>query len=155
MNQHPPEENDWQSVRRTLLDAVGEPTDEDLRAVRESVKRQIAGQQKSERRWWIWNTAAAVACAAAVLAVVDLHVGVRESKPQLAVSSLSAPVIAPREFVQVALVKSPAHLRRVRLSTGIRSVAWDTQRDELKLTTADPNVVILLPMNKESDENEN
>ncbi|HEX4167065.1 MAG TPA: hypothetical protein VHZ55_16495 [Bryobacteraceae bacterium] len=153
--EEPREENDWQSIRQILVDAVGEPCDEDVQAVRESVKRQIGAQRNGGQRWWIWNAAAAVACAAATLAVVDLRVGTRESTRPAAPPVLRSPVIASRELSQVALPPRPTHLRKTRLSAGIRSVAWDTQRHELKMTTADRDVVIVLPMNKESEEHEN
>ncbi len=158
MSQYLRDDNDWQRVRQRLLEAMGEPSDEDLRAVREAVKSRIAGERIRGRRWWIWNAVAAAACAVAVLSVVDLRVSHRESKP-VAVRQLelNAPVVASRELADLA-VPHRAPVRRERLSAGIRSVVWTTADDgssELKLTTADPNVVILLPMGKASEEHEN
>ncbi len=158
MSQYLRDDKDWQSVRQRLLEAIGEPSDEDLRAVREAVKSRIAGERTRGRRWWIWNVVAATACVIAVLSAVDLRVSHRESTP-VAVRplELNAPVVAPRVLAALA-VPHRARVRRERLSAGIRSVAWTTEGDgtsQLKLTTADPNVVILLPMGKASEEHEN
>jgi hypothetical protein len=102
---------------------------------------------------------AAVAGAVALFAVVE-HVGFRQSHPVSASLSISSPVLASRELSQIALRSRPvpAHLRRTRLSAGIRSVAWTTQGDgspQLKLTTADPDIVVLLPLDKASEKHEN
>lgn len=143
------------SVRELLQGAFAEPSEADLQQLRSGLERLLKKRQATR---WCWSLASAAA------GLVFVLVGV---------SHRSTPVpIVPERTVQLLTLTRPVHLalnipdtkpvvkRRVLPSraeqpAGLRAVNFVPGADgsiQLRLTTADPNVIILLPTTERTGE---
>ena len=149
------------TMRSMLIEAMPEPLEEDVQTVRQALLRTIAGQRIGSARRWLWNAAAAaVGCLAIALLLLKVYPDKRPKPNPAPPLALAVPVIAPREIAAVSL--PPKHhnrqARQEHVLAGIRSVSWNVEQDgtsQLRITTGDPNVVILLPMQNTGDKHEN
>lgn len=132
-----------------VVSALVDPAVEELVAVRERVSARL--QQTGGRHWrWAWPALGAAAAAALVTTFITV-----EQKP--AVMPKPAPPVAPLALPEVPHLKIPRlqtavlHVGHVRhREAGIRSVDLIARADQpalIKMTTADPNVVILWQSN--------
>jgi anti-sigma factor RsiW len=130
--------------------------DDDLNDVRQRVLNQV-NTARAWRRRFEWAAAAAALIALAVL----LH---REPSPRVEMRSATTATAAMPNAVtatatarpdqRVSVVPVVRHKRAGR-SAGLRSIALITRQgngDLIRITTADPNVVILLPSGSVSEE---
>ena len=135
----------FRDTLRLIASSFPEPSAEDLSTFRAGLLEQLH-RPKQRRASWTW----ALAAATAVLALV-LLLPRNERRPAAHVASESlalAPL--PQPVVQLATPGvQPAvsrHTRRPQPEAGIRSVALVTRPNQpalIRMTTADPNVVIL------------
>lgn len=129
-----------------------DPAAAELVEVRERVVAKLRQHQNMGWRW-AWGLAGAAAILA--LAVVPLRFEHRQP-----LMPTPAPTVArsvpPRETLPAAAETAVPHARPVRhREAGIRSVALITRANQpplIKMTTADPNVVILWQSNQTEDE---
>ena len=143
---------EFRQTRTFLSESLSDPDAADLFVVRESVLRGLAHQRNGGRRW-AWMLAGAAAILA--LAVVSLRF---EGQP--AIAPLKPPAVLPGKIlpletphVQTAILRN--RHTRARDAAGIRSVALITRANQpplIKMTTADPKVVILWQSNQTEDE---
>lgn len=147
-----------QSVRELLAAAFTEPGEEDLRAVRQGLAAGLRDKPKSNAGIWLWAGCAAAA-AASFLVVLNVKEGapspIRIDEPTVQIQSLP-PVerpMLPLPLPLRAAAERGRHVRKATRDEGIREVAWIARRDappQLRVRTADPNVVILLNLNGEA-----
>lgn len=134
----------FRDTLRLIASSFTEPSAEDLSTFRAGLLEQLH-RPKQRRASWIW----ALAAATAVLALVLLLPRSEKRAAHVASESLAlAPL--PQPVVQFATPGlQPAvsrHTRRPQPEAGIRSVALVTRPNQpalIRMTTADPNVVIL------------
>ena len=134
----------FRDTLRLIASSFTGPSAEDLSTFRAGVLEQLH-RPKQRRASWIW----ALAAATAVLALVLLLPRSEKRAAHVASESLAlAPL--PQPVVQFATPGlQPAvsrHTRRPQPEAGIRSVALVTHPNQpalIRMTTADPNVVIL------------
>lgn len=134
----------FRDTLRLIASSFTGPSAEDLSTFRAGLLEQLH-RPKQRRASWIW----ALAAATAVLALVLLLPRSEKRAAHVASESLAlAPL--PQPVVQFATPGlQPAvsrHTRRPQPEAGIRSVALVTRPNQpalIRMTTADPNVVIL------------
>lgn len=129
--------SEFRSISTTLSQWTVEPSTEDLQCVRETIARQIATRPTVAVHWFTWAIGAA---AIFLLLVVTLKQSVRPA-PQLNTGVIELPRLqlpeirfAPQRELKPGPAALQAGLRKVSLEAGM-----------LKITTADPNVIIYLP----------
>ena len=144
--------DDFENLARSLESAVSEPAPADLKSMRAAVMERIGRSRRTYQRLWM-GTAAGFAAAI----VIAILLFVPRSTPTVPVMEPPVPVpnvpLLSREIPNLVLQR--AH-RRERV--GLRAASWMTRSDgssQLKLTTDDPNVVILLPLSEVKDTHEN
>ena len=144
-----------QESRATLLGSFREPAGEELRDVRLRVVRRLEGR-KQAARIWVWGSV--MAAVAIVLAVLlfprqPRSVPVTQS-PRLATASLQVPY---RPVVWLSMPDIPKYEGRISAkhqhnpAPGLRSVTLLAEGDGrrvLRMTTTDPDVVILWQLNE-------
>jgi anti-sigma factor RsiW len=148
----------FRNDRAVLLDSLREPAADELLDVRRRVLQRLEGQ-RPPRRDWIWGTAAVAAIVVAMM-LFPSHSSRRKITADPATASyLRVPY---HQVVQPSLPNIPADVdsrraSRHRLEPGLRSVALLSQRDGppiLKMTTSDPEVVILWQLTERTRGNE-
>jgi predicted anti-sigma-YlaC factor YlaD len=130
----------FEQIEGLLARVTAEPPAKELQEVRQRV---MAALHKNRRRRLYFEWAAA----AAAIAVTALLLPHKHSVPVKPHTVAVANVPAPRA-VQAQEVPVVRHTPRRRRSAGLRSIALITRPGEapsIKITTADPSVVILLP----------
>ena len=140
-----------QSTRQLLARALPEPSDIDVRAVRDSLVRRLRLVPTTDHRMWRW----AGAFAAVAFTIVAFAVNRKELAPAMRMAEQTAQSQSLPLLVGPTLELPLQELHRVRVRRrrpggGIRDVALLARRDgpsQLKLSTADPNVVILIDLN--------
>jgi anti-sigma factor RsiW len=135
---------DLQVSARLLRDGFCDPEAADLRAVRSALLQRLPMQRRS-LSWQIWKPAA-VAVAGIVALLLFRHPA-DHLPAAIASGSVQAPPGPTRRIEPVRLVHH--RVGRPANKPGLRNVAFRKNQDgqsELTLATADPNVVILLPM---------
>jgi hypothetical protein len=148
---------DLRRTRQWLRMAQVEPTREDLDDVRMRVMAALPAPQAGWR-WWRWLSAGAVA---AIMAVFLRPVQRPPVTPRRAEhAQVSAPVptrhLEERPIAQARVVRPHTAIPR-RLEAGLRHVELVTVRgapEALRMTTANPDVVILLQMGEKKVEDE-
>ncbi|MDQ2839446.1 MAG: hypothetical protein M3Y72_00060 [Acidobacteriota bacterium] len=162
--------DDLKDVQQLLRAAFPEPDDLELQHLRASIIERVDRQKGTNRRPWVWN--AAIAAVTTIAFIVTVHrgnFGLPDTSPPLYVRSIPPPVqiaselplpSAPVLMTRLSLPPGSrsARARRSHAEAGIRAAVWNIRSNgssQLKLTTADANVVILLPLTKASDQNEN
>lgn len=147
-------------VRQLLSSTFTEPAHEDLQLVRDGVSSAVAGST-GRRSSWRWNTAATAVVGISIICALLLNrkqpgVALKQDTVQLP----SVPLVS-RQFSNLSWSATPkqhrARAREAPLQAGIRAASVVTAPDgtsQLKLTTADPNVVILLSL-EGTDRHEN
>ena len=127
-----------------ITSALIDPAADELLEVRERVAVKL-GQSRS---WAVWAAVAAAAVAALIIGVENKPATV--PKPVLPVVQLKPPKVPRLDIPQ--LRTAVLHKPRVRQRhAGIRSVDLIARSDQptlIKMTTADPNVVILWQSNE-------
>jgi hypothetical protein len=141
---------DFSRTADLMRAAWGAPAGDDLRLVREGVRTVLSRRRTSSRRMTRWAIAASLACAAA-LSVWRSEPREQQQAESLPETQLLSPVVpAPFVLPNLRVSKRVRHRNQLpMIEAGLRSVALVTNssgNSELRLTTADPNVVILLPM---------
>lgn len=140
--------DEFRDTLRVLASSFTESSAEDLSAFRAGLMKRL--QQPSRKSTgWMWGLAAAAAMLALVLLLPRNERRPAVHGPEASVLSAVAPL--PQPVVQLAVPRlEPAvsrHTRRRQQSdAGIRSVAMITHPNQpalIRMTTADPNVVIL------------
>ncbi len=130
----------------------GPPSKEDLGHMREAITAGLRKQQRSRREWPLWSAAAAVLLVTGI--VVPALVQRGRERPVLEQtasqeSSLAVTLPAARwTFPNLNFSRRPVAEAGVR---GVSVMANSSGKAELRLATADPDVVILLPMDGETD----
>jgi len=139
-----------------LASCKSEPLARELRSVRENVMRRMA-PRRAGFRWWQWLPVP-LACAAAALywAGGDRTTGrpLEQSADQRVHIALATPKPAAPVPAQARMTRRK---RRAETVPGVRAVALITPPGRaavIRLTTADPNVVILLEADERKDINE-
>jgi cell division septation protein DedD len=144
---------EFREMHRFVSESLSDPETEDLLQVREGVAEKLQRRQSGLRRW-PWGLAAVAAMLAFLIATLRF-----ESHPAMApepvptIAHLTPPEQAPLRPAEPAPVHTVRHVRH--RDAGIRSVALITRANEppvIKMTTADPNVVILWQSNQTEDE---
>ncbi len=146
-----------QESRAMLLSSFQEPADEDLRDVRLRVVRRLEGRKRAARiRIWGSVMAAAAAIVLAVLLIPrqQRSMPVNQSSPRLTIASLQVPY---RPVIRLSVPHIAKYEERVPAkhrhtpTPGLRSVTLLAEGDGrrmLRMTTADPDVVILWQLNE-------
>jgi hypothetical protein len=137
---------EFEQVARLLTGLAGEPSTEDLQEVRRRVLVALDKNRK-RHRYLEWAAAAPVIAVAALLLPHKHQVPVQP--PTMPVLRVPAPPAVLAQEVPIARHK----IRRP--SAGLRSVALIARAGEepsIKIMTADPSVVILLPPDSRDDE---
>lgn len=127
-----------------------EPTSDDLRQMRVQTMQAIRTNQRHSGLWR-WAPAAA-AVVAIVLLFRGNHTPVPENHPVRPKFVAVQRSLQPEAPVHVIPVVRPIHRRP---PAGLKSIALLTTADHeptIKITTFDPNVIILLPSDSSSDE---
>lgn len=135
----------FRDTLRLIASSFPEPSAEDLSTFRAGLLEQLH-RPKQRRASWIW----ALAAATAVLALV-LLLPRNEKRPAASVVPTALDLTPlPNAVVRLDVPHlEPAvsrHMRRPQPEAGIRSVALVTRPNQpalIRMTTADPNVVIL------------
>lgn len=138
--------SEFRSIETALSQWTVEPSAEDLQCVRETTVRHIATRPTAAAHWFPWAIGAA---AILLLLVVTLKQSVRPA-PQLNTGVIELPrlqlpemqLVPRREQRPKPAGSQAAGMRNVSLENGV-----------LKMTTADPNVVIFLLLEGETLEN--
>jgi len=138
-----------ESTQVLLRSAFAEPSEVDVESVRGGLARRLAARQRTAR--WCWS----MGCAAAALLILFLGATYRKlpvppvAERSIQLPRLSAPAHVELEIPEVKQVARPRPQRpHAREEAGLRAVNLLPGADgslELRLTTADPNVIILLP----------
>ena len=143
---------EFQHDRAVLLSNLREPAAEELIDVR----RRVLSQLEKERRAtgnWIWAAAAAVAAIVVAFFLFPWQQSRRVVHRAPAITSyLRAPYrqIARPTIPNLAATVEPRRASRKELAPGLRTVSLLSERDGppiLKITTSDPEVVILWQVN--------
>ncbi len=143
---------EFQDMQGSLLASLGEPAENELQGVRHRVIQKLRKQKQATERS-IWITAAA---AAIIVAGLFVH----QKQPRRAIHSdtvTAAYLPAPyRPIVQILIPNlaaniEPVHVRPHRRVPGLRTVTLLAENNGppiLKMTTSDPDVVILWQLNE-------
>jgi anti-sigma factor RsiW len=144
---------DFERTSRILTSGFGEPDTHDLFAVRAAVRSGIESSHRS--LGWRWMPAVAVL----LLAVLSLPVLQHRKKVTNVTKATVASLPQPQYRVQLALpipVRAAKRRRQPSIGAGLRHADLITTpqgKSQLMIATADPNVLILLPMDRNSHEN--
>jgi anti-sigma factor RsiW len=141
---------EFERTRELLLGALAEPSEFDLQLVRRGVARHLDVRQRGLR--WSWSLCGALA-ALVVVCIFSRH----REQPTLAVAQPAVQLPILRKPMHLALslpevkrvTRPPVRRSNDGAEAGLRAVNLVPRADgstELRLTTADPNVVILLPV---------
>ncbi|MCU1292071.1 MAG: hypothetical protein JWP08_921 [Bryobacterales bacterium] len=148
---------DLQFSHQLFAESSAEPDCNDLHSVRDVVMQRLRQRREQSR----WVLPAAIAAAMFITVPILVRNNIREDRRQtMTVASLAALPISPipsLDLPDLARVNR-AHHRRPKGSkrSSLRAVVLSTAPDgssELKLATADPNVIILLQMDGITHEN--
>ena len=140
---------EFQDSAAALRVGFGEPAAEDLRGVRQVVVQRLRKRKGVARQWAL----VAATAAAAIVAVVLLFHG--KQPPRVTTNSLAIttaylripyqPLVEP-SIPNLAVSLEHARITRHHPAPGLRNVTLLAERDGppiLKMTTSDPDVVIL------------
>ena len=148
----------FEALSGSLRELAVEPAGEDLRLMRESVSRQIAAGKRRPRWNWRWAWLPGAIAAAAVLTFVGVH-RTLPPKPVKILQARTLPPPLPQVPLVIVLAKPKPIIKRLyQQEAGLRTVsllAGKNGSSVLRMTTADPNVLILLPLGKEVEAHEN
>ena len=143
---------EFESLAQLVESAAFEPAPGDLKSVRGAVMERIGCSRRAYQRLWL-GTAAGFGAAA----VIVLFLFIPRTTPTVPVIETPVPVpsapLMSRELPNPVLQPAQRPAR-----AGLRAASWITRSDgssQLRLTTADPNVVILLPLSEVKDTHEN
>lgn len=142
---------DFQAFQRILRVAVPEPAGIDLQLTRQRITERILQRRQAAK--WRW----AISSAAAALTIIVLAVVFSRRSVQLPLDdSLRVPLMSRSIHLTLELPEAERMLKvhhPARVGTGLRAANFVPRGDgtfQLRLTTADPNVIILLPPATES-----
>jgi hypothetical protein len=140
---------EFHEARSFVISALQNPGANELSEMRTRLTASLQLSQSSERRWAWWGAGVAAALALFILphSFEKRPVVMKRAKPVVAPSLLresinSGPTL--RIPLTPIAASRPRHLRPQK--AGIRTITLITQADQepmIKMTTADPNVVIL------------
>ena len=145
----------FENVRDLLACSYGEPEPSDLCEIRQRIARETERAAGGNR--WAWLLAGT---AAAALVLISLA-GIRQQRPASktpvpAIQLIAPPIMPAPPLVEIPTLRNIARRTVRKREAAIRSVALITRANEpslIRMTTADPNVVILWESNNE-EENE-
>ena len=146
-----------QLSQQLLANSFEEPTEEDLRTVRIAVKSRLA--LHSRRSAWPFAAAAAFGLAVLLAPVLVHHKAEEQSHSGAAVRRLEVAVATqpPRTLPNLrAFRQVRRRVQRHVQEAGLRSAVLSTNvsgKPELRMVTADPDVVILLQMDGDTHAN--
>jgi len=144
---------DLQNTRELLAQAFPEPGDLEVRTLHDSLISRLRHAPKPDGRIWLW--AGSIITATAILTVMVSH---KEIAPPTKIEEQTAAIqsLAPlplRTTLDLPLrVPEPRRVRagRPHRGAGIQGVSLLARSDgssQLRLSTSDPNVVILVELN--------
>lgn len=143
---------EFEEMRNLVTSSCREPELLDLYEVRERVNSRLAAAEG--RKHWMWGLAGAAAMASVLVSLFIIRQQPQKSDPvQLAAQPPSPLMLPPPRLTELPIMHRGA---MPHLKPGVRSVALITRAEEpplIRMTTTDPNVVILWQSNKE-EENE-
>ncbi len=143
---------EFHEARSFVTSSLQDPEASQLSEVRTRLLEKLQPPRSSRRHWDWWAAGVAAALALFILprGFQQRPVVVRRVEPLTA--SLAVPEKAKSESPKSVAI---AHTRRLRpREAGIRAVTWIAQAGRepiIKMTTADPDVVILWQMNKRTE----
>ena len=143
---------EFQNDRAVLLSGLGEPKAHELVDVRRRVLLQLEEQRRGTGNW-MWATAVAVAAILVALLLFPWQQSRRVIQPDLAATyHLQAPYrqITRPSIPNLAPNVGSKRDNRNEPAPGLRTVSLLSERDGpqiLKMTTSDPEVVILWQLN--------
>ncbi len=138
----------FRDAQSFVASALMDPSANELADVRERVNARLQERRGGHWRWAGWSAAAAAVVALIFIGIENKPAAAPE--PVLPVAQLKPPDVPQLEVPQ--LRTAVLHRPRVRhRDAGIRSVDLIARADQpplIKMTTADPNVVILWQSNE-------
>jgi anti-sigma factor RsiW len=143
---------EYQHDRAVLLSSLTEPAANELGDVRRCLLLQLEEQSRATGNW-MWAAAVAVAAIVVAMFLFPWQQSRRAVHPDPAITSyLCAPYrqIARPTIPNLATVVASRRVSRNELTPGLRTVSLLSERDRppiLKMTTSDPEVVILWQLN--------
>jgi hypothetical protein len=146
--------SEFQKTRSFIATSLQNPEANELSEVRTWLTAKLHSQQSSARPWAWWATGVAAALVLLILPHTLEHRPsvTQETEPPILVANLN-----PGPTLQIPLTpiaaSRPKHLRSQK--AGIRDVTLISQADRepvIKMTTADPNVVILWQLNERTEQ---
>lgn len=149
---------EFERTRELLRGAWEEIAEEDLQDVRAGVMARVRGQAAASS-WRMWCAGAAAACLALFCGLYlgtrqpEEHGLVQPNESALAIVPPNQPKLLLPPVERVARARTGHH----RAAAGMRSVALIAQASGppvIRLSTADPNVVIFLTPEERSEANE-
>jgi hypothetical protein len=137
----------FRDAQSLVLSTLIDPGADELAEVRERVSASL-GERRVGRWWWAWPAVGAAAIITLIVAGIG-HRPVVSPEPAGPVAQLTPPELPQLEtpHLQKAVLRRPRVRHR---EAGIRSVDLIARADQpmlIKMTTADPNVVILWQSN--------
>ena len=141
--------SEFQSSATALQIGLSEPTADDLRAVRQVLVRRL-GQRKQAAGRWAWVMATAAAATIATVVLFNWKQSPLPTANSLATSTAFLrvpyqPLFEP-SIPNLRVAVEPVRARPHRPAPGLRTVTLLAEGDGppiLRMTTSDPNVVIL------------
>ena len=147
---------DLQYSRQLMAGSLIAPDSEDLGSVRNTVMRRLHSERKQSR----FLRTAAIAAGVALITAPILLRNEADHRPQATGMNLQSWPLLPMPAFQSldVMAAGPVYHRRheQKSDAGLRALALSRRPDggsELKISTADPNVTILLLMNGNNHEN--
>jgi anti-sigma factor RsiW len=149
---------EFYEIQNFVTRSLQDPGTSELSKVRIALAASLRPQQDGGRHWAWWGAGVAAALALFVLPRSFEHqpIVMERAKPITAASALPQSII-PGPAIQIPLApvaaSRPRHVRSQK--AGIRAVTLITQADQepvIKMTTADPNVVILWQLNQRTEQ---
>lgn len=155
---------DLRAAHALFVGFFGQPADEDVECVRQRIRNGLPKLQKNRPQSWQWPGLAAVFAAMLCTVVISLTMGKHSSKeaapkaPPLQNVALIPRVLPDLVFSTEPVSHLSSHPKQRGRDPGFRTVSFVSRSDgssELRLTTADPNVIILLEPAERTDLHEN
>jgi len=144
---------EFHEARSFVTASVQNPEQNELSEVRRRLTAKLQPRRRAERHWAWWGAGIAAALALFVLprSFEKRPVVVQKVRPAITMSALPE-MLHPGPAIKLPLTPVSTLHRRLRpQETGIRTATLISQAGQepiIKMTTADPNVVILWQLNE-------
>ncbi len=142
----------FEQLETLLKMSFAEPEADELSAVRRKIREKLS--RKHQRRGWKWAWAAAAAAVAVVTSLVSFESRAPKAEVPV-VAQVPPPPVPAMRFVETPHLERTGERRERRSQAGLHTVALITRADApplIRMTTADPNVVILWQSKQEENE---